>query len=266
MKREEKDGAVWLDCSRCGEMFPAFETGHEISRTMENLYANDDFRHCAKCREELAAEAERREAEQRRRDFLANIPKLAAASGIPDLYRIHRHTGETLSVPLVPHVVKWLWEHRECNLLVSGKTGVGKSTSACFVAVKMLEEGKRVRYVKLRRLLSEWREARTSDESFADERFFSDIRKLHLLILDEVADKTKTTESGQEMMYELLDMIADGEIKTRLWMLGNFRDGVLEEIFGDTDPVFRRVEENFVCVGATDQMMKIFHVYKSYGE
>ena len=263
MKREERDGQIWLDCSRCGQMFPAFESGSDFSRTMESLYAADAHRHCAKCREELSAEAERREAEQRRRDFLASIPTLAAKSGIPDLYRIHRQTGEPLTAPLVPHVVKWLWDHRDSNLLIAGKTGVGKSTSACFVAVKMLEEGKRVRYVKLRRLLSEWREARTSDEAFADERFFDRIQKLHLLILDEVADKTKTTESGQEMMYELLDMIADGEIKTRLWMLGNFRDGVLEEIFGDADPVFRRVEENFVCAGATDQMMKIFHVYKS---
>lgn len=264
MRREEKDGFVWMDCARCGEMFPAFEVS-DLSRTMnlESLYSVDAFRICAKCREVAEAEAARKEAEQKRREFLAGIPKLAAASGIPDLYRVHRKTGEPLTAPLVPHVAKWIWEHRQCNLLISGQTGVGKSTSACFVAVKMLEEGKRVRYVKLRRLLSEWREARTSDEPFADERFFDRIRKLHLLILDEVADKTKTTESGQEMMFEILDMIADGEIKTRLWLLGNFRAGVLEELFGDTDPVFRRVEENFVCVGATDQTMKIFHVYKS---
>lgn len=267
MKREEKDGIVWMDCSRCGAMFPAFDTGNEISRTMESLYANDDFRHCEKCREALAAEAERREAEQRRRDFLASSPSLAAKSGIPDLYRIHRKTGEPLTAPLVPHVVKWLWDHRDSNLLISGKTGVGKSTSACFVAVKMLEEGKRVRYVKLRRLLSEWREARTSEEAFADERFFDRIQKLHLLILDEVADKTKTTESGQEMMYELLDMIADGEIKTRLWMLGNFRDGTLKELFGDTDPVYRRLEENFVCVGIDERSIERIHVFnQSQGE
>ena len=266
MKREERDGQIWLDCSRCGQMFPAFESGSDFSRTMESLYAADAHRHCAKCREELSAEAERQEAEQRRREFLASIPRLAAASGIPDLYRIHRETGKPLTSPLVPHVVKWLWDHRECNLLISGKTGVGKSTSACFVAVKMLELEKKVRYVKLRRLLSEWREARTSDEPFADEKFFAAIRKLHLLILDEVADKVKTTDSGQEMMYELLDMIADGEIRTRLWMLGNFRQGVLDEVFGDTDPVYRRIEENFVCVGATQKSMQIFHVFKQDAE
>jgi len=68
------------------------------------------------------------------------------------------------------------------------------------------------------------------------------------------------------MMYELLDMIADGEIRTRLWMLGNFRQGVLDEVFGDTDPVYRRIEENFVCVGATQKSMQIFHVFKQDAE
>ena len=57
MKREERDGQIWLDCSRCGQMFPAFESGSDFSRTMESLYAADAHRHCAKCREELSAEA-----------------------------------------------------------------------------------------------------------------------------------------------------------------------------------------------------------------
>ena len=67
-------------------------------------------------------------------------------------------------------------------------------------------------------------------------------------------------------MYELLDMIADGELRTRLWMLGNFREGVLGEIFGGDEPVFRRIEENFVCVGATERSMEVFHVYKANRE
>ena len=260
MKREERDGMVWLDCSRCGTMFPAMEIGSEES--LESLYEQEKFRHCENCCKELEQEEKKQDTERKRQEFLANLPKLAASSGIPELYRVHRATGEKLSAPLVPHVVKWLWDHRESNLLISGKTGVGKSTSACFVAVKLLEYGKKIRYVKLRRLLSEWRAARTSDEAFADEEFFGRIEKLHLLILDEVADKTKTTESGQEMMYELLDMIADGEIKTKLWILGNFREGVLDELFGDADPVFRRIEENFLCAGVTERGVEVFHVYR----
>ena len=83
-----------------------------------------------------------------------------------------------------------------------------------------------------------------------------------LLILDEMVDKAKTSDSGQEMMYELLDMIADGELKTRLWMIGNFRQGSLDEVFGDRDPVYRRIEENFICVGVTGKEMEEFHIFR----
>ena len=260
MKRENRNGTVWLDCSRCGKMFPAFEQDNEFAETIENIYANDDFRHCPECAENFDAALSRQKQEEKHQKILANISKIAAASGVPDLYRLHRETGKPLTAPLVPRVVKWLWEHRKGNLLVSGTTGVGKSTSACFVAVKMLEYGQKVRYVKRRKFLAEWREARTSDEPFADERFFNKVLKLHLLILDEM-DKCNVTDSGQEMMYELLDMIADGEIKTRLWMLGNFREGTLKKVFGDTDPVYRRIEENFACVGIDDKSIERIQVF-----
>lgn len=244
MKREEHDGQTWVDCSICGQMFP-------VEKWMETLCEDADFRHCDVCISRL-------NEEQKQRERRENLPRLAAAAGIPDGYRIDRQTGKPFTAPPKPHVARWVWENRDRNLLISGKTGVGKSTSACFAALRMLEAGKSVRYVKLRRLLAEWRTARTSDEPMAEDRFFGRIHGLDLLILDEVADKNKTTESGQEMMYELLDMICDGELPTRLWMLGNFRQGVLEEVFGDADPVYRRIEENFLCAGAEEKSMQRF--------
>ena len=144
--------------------------------------------------------------------------------------------------------------------MISGRTGVGKSTSACFVALRLLAEGRNVRYVKLRRLLAEWRDARTSDEPQGDERFFAAIRRLDFLIIDE-ADKAKTSESGQEMMYELLDGIYCGELRTHLWLIGNFRSGSLDDIFGDSEPVYRRIEEIFLCVGVEKDRIEIFHVW-----
>ena len=249
MKREIRNGQPWVDCSICGQMFP-------VEKWMETLCEDADFRHCDKCNTRIAEE-------QKRRAWAESLPQRADAAGIPELYRLHRVTGNTITQPLVPHVARWIWENRESNLLISGRTGVGKSTSACFCALRLLADGKSVRYVKLRRLLAEWRDARTSDAPGGDERFFDAIRRLDVLILDEVADKTKTTESGQEMMYELLDMISDGEIKTRLWMLGNFRDGTLKDIFGDDEPVYRRIDENFLCVGAKPVGMEIFRVWKN---
>lgn len=247
MKRENRNGQTWVDCSICGEMFP-------IEDWMENLCTDDDFRHCDVCNERMAEE-------RKRREWADNLPKRAAAAGIPDLYRLHRATRKPITAPIVPHAARWVWENRDRNLLISGQTGVGKSTSACFAALRMLAEGKSVRYVKLRRLLAEWRDARTSDEPQGDERFFAAIRRLDLLIIDE-ADKAKTSESGQEMMYDLLDGIYCGEIRTKLWMIGNFRAGSLDDIFGDSEPVYRRIDEGFLCGGVTGDGVEVFRVWK----
>lgn len=230
---------------------------------MEEFLSNPNFRICEKCSDEMRKETENRKREEERAAFLERLPDLFKQSGIPDFYRLHRETGKPLEKPIVPHVAKWLWCNRERNLLLSGDTGVGKSTSACYVAIKLIEQGKRVRYVKLRKLLSEWRDARTSDERFAEDRFFKNIGKLDVLILDEVIGKTKNTESGQEMMYELLDMIGDGEIKTRLWMIGNFHRDSIVALFGEDEPVRRRIEENFVCVGIDNTSVTKFHVFKT---
>lgn len=266
MKTEERNGEVWMDCAKCGKMFHAFDSDNDFSAMMETLYSQDEYRKCPSCSRLDVAERERIEAEERKKEFAENIHKIAAES-IPELYRLDRMTGKPFVKAPVQHVANWIDAHRYSNLLISGKTGVGKSTSACFVALKIIAEHLRVRYVKLRGLLSEWRDARTSGEYAADKKFFSKIGRLDLLIVDEVADKNKNTDSGQEMMYELLDMIADGEIKTKLWMLGNFREGVLADVFGETEPVYRRIEENFVCVGANANEMKVFHVWgKTTGE
>jgi len=266
MKREQKEnGEIWLDCSRCGKMYCAISQNEDVEfvRMMENCLSSDHARVCDACRKVMQEEEETRKREEERAAFMARLPDLIKRSGIPDLYRLHRDTGNPIDKPLVPHVAKWLWGRRNCNLLLSGETGVGKSTSACFVALKMIEQGKRVRYVKLRKLLSEWRDARTCDERFADEHFFQRIAKLDVFILDEVIGKTKNTDSGQEMMYELLDMIGDGEIKTRLWMIGNFRKDSIVAIFGEDDPVRRRIEENFICVGIDKTSVTQFHVFQT---
>ena len=60
-------------------------------------------------------------------------------------------------------VAEWIYLHREENLLLSGQTGTGKSTSACFVAVELLKQWKCVNYTSLRGLLDLWRKAKTSE-------------------------------------------------------------------------------------------------------
>lgn len=256
MRQEKmKDGSVWLECSRCGEMFPAWGPDDDAD-IMAMYYGADDRRHCLSC--QAAINRAIREYE-----LQLKLPKMAAEAGIPELYRVDRETGLPMTAPTVPRVAAFFEQNRWKNLLVSGPTGVGKSTSACWEAMKLIAEGKRAQYVKLRKLLSDWRDVRTSSTSYACGRFFQEIGKLDLMILDEVADKVKMTETGQELMFELLDMIADGEIRTKMWILGNFRAGVLRELFGDADPVYRRIQENFICVGIDRQTIERIEVWRA---
>lgn len=246
---ERKAYKVVVGCDSCGKKveiddFPG----------LFGLIANGVPYYCDDCHEKQKRVLEERE-------FQEFLPRLIDTAGIPAGYLADRNTGKKMQSAPVPYVFDWVWEHRERNILLTGNTGTGKSTSACFAAVKLIEDRKKVRYVKLRALLSEWREAKTADSRFADEAFFRTISELDLLILDEVIDKAKTTESGQEMMFELLDRIADGELKTKLWMLGNFRPGSVIELFGDDAPVRRRIEENFVCAGIGKNKVEVFHVW-----
>lgn len=241
----------WIkNCPQCGREFEVPEDVVLFLNT--NTHIIDLL--CHDCEEKVRREREEQE-------FQALLPRLIADAGIPAGYLTDRNTGEKMQTAPVPYVFDWVWENRDRNILLTGNTGTGKSTSACFASVKLIEAHKKVRYVKLRALLSEWREAKTADSRFADEAFFRTISELDLLILDEVIDKAKTTESGQEMMFELLDRIADGELKTKLWMLGNFRQGSIVDLFGDEAPVRRRIEENFICAGIAKNKVEVFHVW-----
>lgn len=251
ISREVREGIVFLSCSQCGKMFPAFEEAANVAGWMDKCFEEDDYRLCKKCKDHPVST-----------EPVENLPQLGHDSGIPDNYMFHRDTGEFLSAPIIRTVAMKVWENRERNLLLSGATGLGKSTSACYVALKLLEQRQNIRYVKLRELLSEWREVKRSEVRFADKKFFARLRRLNVLIIDEIADKVKQTESGQELMYEILDQVYTGEMKTRVWILGNFRSGVLAEIFGDAEPVFRRVEERFVCLGIKPGKIEEFHVWK----
>ena len=71
------------------------------------------------------------------------------------------------------------------------------------------------------------------------------------------------TDSGQDMMFELLDRICTGEIPgTRVWLLGNFHPGSIVELFGDCEPVLRRLQENFVCGEAKSGSVEVFDVWR----
>lgn len=263
MREENRNGEIWLDCSRCGKMFKAYDAGTSFASLLAAIYSKDDMRLCQECADADCAEKEAQRIEQEKTDYQNRLADMAIDNGVPRGYIFHRETGKLIEEPLKPEVFNWIWRNRNHNLLLTAKTGEGKSTSACMAAVRLIAEGKHVRYAKLLNLLFEWRNVKKSDDRYALDRFFSTIGFLDVLIIDEAADKTVISESGNEMMFELLDRVYDGELQTKVWITGNFRGGALKELFGDDDPVYRRLEENFIIGGIQDSgAVKRIHVFK----
>ena len=254
-------GKILIDCLDCGAMFPVedFREG-SFAGTAAEMYERS--RYCPDCEEKRKSEESRRIREARRAELAARLPELLERSGVEYYYCHDRETGELFAVPPCRAAAEWLYRHRRENVLLSGVTGTGKSTSACFVAMGLIAEERKVRYVNLRKLLAEWRAAKTSDAPFAAEKMLRGLFALDLCIIDEVVGKARISESGQELLFELLESVNSGACRSRIWLLGNFYTGSIEAIFADPEPVRRRLQENFVCACITAQgEIKTIQVY-----
>lgn len=254
---------LYAKCRICGKEYAAVPAKLDGVQRESAIALMELFPICPECAKKEEAKCKAAEETRRKREIACEIEKLWHLSGIPPGYRFLRQNGNEIAAPLVPGVAAWISRYANRNILLSGATGTGKSTSAVFCAGAMIRQRRRVRYCKLHRMLSEWREAKTGTERRADEIFFENIGKLDLLIIDEAVGKAKMTDSGQDMMFELLDRICTGEIPgTRVWLLGNFHPGSIVELFGDCEPVLRRLQENFVCGEAKSGSVEVFDVWR----
>ncbi|MBQ9088638.1 MAG: ATP-binding protein [Lentisphaeria bacterium] len=265
----ENPGMIGVDCSECGKIY---EIEEFRGTAFEEIFRNalEKERWCPECREKIIAEETREKAELaerlRRTEFKANLERNREAMNLPRYYVYDRQTGELFKEPPCRYVAQWLWRQRRAHVLLSGVTGTGKSTSACYVALKLAEELQHhVKYYTLGNLLSLWRSARKSEDPEADLKFLWRIfGKTDLTIIDEVIGKARISESGQELLFDILEAVNNGECRSRIWLLGNFYSGSIEAIFADPEPVRRRLQENFNCVRIDAEKKQIvkLEVYK----
>lgn len=234
----QNPGKVRLKCLDCGKYYEVDDfRAKTYAWLFWSFYAHN--RCCPACQEKRDRRQREQLEAQRLREIMNNLPQLIEATGIPKRYRLQR--------PPVGFVAEWIYLHHDRNLLLSGQTGTGKSTSACFVAVELLKQDKRIHYTSLRALLDAWRKAKTSDYADAPDALLDRLCRLDVLIIDEMVEKARVSESGQELLFELLERVYNGECRARIWLLGNFYAGSLEAIFDDAEPVRRRLQETFLC-------------------
>lgn len=249
MKILETDtpGNILIDCMNCGTMFPVpdFRDG-DLADIMQKCYQS--WRLCEKCTKAAEQQRHHQEQEAHKAEIIAKLPQLLKDAGIEYLYSHDRSSGKLFSEPPCRYAAEWIYRHRQENLLISGITGSGKSTSACFIATGLIREEYKVCYTTLRKLLSDWRAAKTSDRDYAVEKMLHNIFHKDYFIIDEVVGKARVSESGQELLFEILESVNSGACRAKIWLLGNFYSGSIEEIFSDPDPVRRRLQENFSCV------------------
>ena len=170
-------------------------------------------------------------------------------AGVEEAYRLKKAP--------VPFVAKWLWENRDTNLLLSGTTGTGKSTSAGVVVRELIkQEHATVNMCYMYTLLDHWRALRCdNNDPNAIKEMFRRLETADYLIIDEVAGKTVNTDSSREFMFRLLEDIMNGSCRAHVFLLGNFYRGSVADTFGDADPAFRRLKEKFRC-GRIDILKK----------
>lgn len=225
-------------CS-CGKEFTLSEfPGYQEAWLQESAARMQRCPECLEKKKQLDYELK---MEQQGEIARAATEKRIAELNTPENFR-------DMTSPPVRYVAEWIWEHRDRSILLKGPTGSGKTTSALFVARKYVERNIRARYTTLRELLAAWVEAKKDDRpAVATNILLHNISCFDVYIIDEVINKCVISLSGQELLFELIDAFYSGERKTRLWLLGNFQQGSLEQIFADSAPVYRRLRECFLC-------------------
>lgn len=221
-----------LVCHDCGKTFELYETEFLAAFYEQNGYI------CSDCLDKRKSAREAAEDAAYKAERAERINRNITESGIPDEYMV--------VTPPVPIVAEWLSARFDANILLHGDTGAGKSTSAGYNARQALYRGFSVRWYMLSTLLDEWRAARKSDNALDVPYLFRRLESYDILILDE-CDKPINTESTQELMFRLLEDVANGTSHAHVWMLGNWYRGAIENIFGNGAAARRRFDESFQC-------------------
>jgi len=129
---------------------------------------------------------------------------------------------------------------QKLNVVISGKTGSGKTYLACALGTAACRRGMSVRYYRIPELLLEIQQAKLDNKY---NRFMKSLNKARLLILDDIGLKSYTLEESRDILE-----ITEGRYnKSSTILSGQVSHGMWYELFPDptiADAILDRVIHN----------------------
>lgn len=124
---------------------------HGMVQALQEQLDNDTYQTLA-FEERLALLLEREKIERENRQYTARLRKatLKHVVAIPD---VRYDAARNLSKSVVLKLSEGRYLHKKYNLLITGKTGTGKTFLACAFAEQACKQGFKVKYWRISRLL-----------------------------------------------------------------------------------------------------------------
>lgn len=230
------NSAVYI-CPQCGKEFKGF-----FMKELFDLY-NKSI--CPACIRIENAKVRNKKAAEKKQALLASVNDRMASAGFTGVL-------STLEAPFTRHNAEFIWHNRDRNLVISGETGAGKTTSAAFVIRILMKERKlKVKYCNFSEFHSEYVRAKMNEQGFSEAKFWEKINNLDYLVIDELCWRkgaNKLTGVAQELLFEIINGAYLKSRKCRVWLLGNMYNNAFEHLLDQPEPVLRRLQHSFTSV------------------
>ena len=196
---------------------------------------------CTPCAEKKKAELAAEREKERLAELAESLIDRETKAGFPGRFR-------GLEKPFVRNAALFFWEHQNDSVIVTGKTGTGKTSSALYVlGLLMAKRELNVAYYTRQTLFASYAQAKRSTND-SEEAFLYRLGFYDYIVLDELVGKkgdSALSDSAQELLFNLIDGVYSGTRKAKLWILGNFYRGAIDGLVADPDPYKRRIRECF---------------------
>jgi DNA replication protein DnaC len=148
---------------------------------------------------------------------LLGLASLGLNACIEDIdYSVDR----TIDKKMIQSLAACTFIQQNLNIVISGKTGCGKSYIACALGDNACRHGYTVKYFRIPELLLEIQDAKNENRY---SRFMNQLKNIKLLILDDIGLKSYTLEESRDLLeiaesrYNKCSTVLSGQIAHSQW-------------------------------------------------